>query len=101
MAARIGRFLNMTYNNSFQDRAGQAAEAKAKALEQYRARPQVDAKVAAERVAAGQERAEAKAQRAAGRKAERKAAAEASAAKDEARVQSCFVISDLIRDPAS
>jgi hypothetical protein len=57
--------LPMTYKSSFQDRAGQAAEARAKALEQYRARPQVDPKLAAERIAAGQERAEAKAEKAA------------------------------------
>ena len=41
----------MTYNSSFQDRAGQAAEAKRKALEKYRSRPPVDEKVAAERLA--------------------------------------------------
>lgn len=75
----------MTYNNSFQDRAAQAAEAKRKALEQYRARPPVDAKVAAERMVAGEERAEAKAQKAADKKVERKAAAEASAADDAAK----------------
>ena len=47
----------MTYNNTFQDRAAQAAEAKKKALEQYRAKPPVDDKTAAERIAAGEERA--------------------------------------------
>jgi hypothetical protein len=76
----------MTYNSSFQDRAGQAAEAKQKALEQYTARPPVDVKVAAERIAAGEERAAAKAQKAAEKKEERKAAAEASAAEDAAAV---------------
>ena len=75
----------MTYNNTFQDRAGQAAEAKQKALERYRARPQVDDKVAAERLAAGQERAEAKARKAADKKAEKKAAAEASAVEHAAK----------------
>jgi hypothetical protein len=74
----------MTYNSSFQDRAGQAAEAKRKALERYRARPPVDEKVAAERVAAGEERAAARARKTADRKAERKAVAQASAAKDAA-----------------
>lgn len=74
----------MTYNNSFQDRAGQAAEAKQKALDQYRARPPVDEKLAAERKAAGEERAAAKARKAAARKVERKAAAQASAADDAA-----------------
>jgi hypothetical protein len=74
----------MTYNSSFQDRAGQAAAAKRKALERYRARPPVDEKVAAERVAAGEERAAAKARKTADRKAERKVAAQAAAAKDAA-----------------
>ncbi|WP_420853442.1 DUF6481 family protein, partial [Sphingomonas segetis] len=55
----------MTYKNSFQDRAGQAAEAKKKALEQYRAKPPVDEKTAAERQAAAEEREAAKAERAA------------------------------------
>ena len=63
----------MTYNSSFQDRAAQAAEARQKALEQYRARPPVDEKLAAERKAAGEERAAAKAEKAAEKKAERKA----------------------------
>src|SRR4051812_13638781 len=70
----------MTYNSSFQDRAGQAADAKKKALEQYRARPQLDEKEAAERAAAGQEREAAKAEKAAAKKAERKAGKLAAAA---------------------
>ena len=70
----------MTYNSSFQDRAAQAAQAKKKALEQYRAKPAVDEKVAAERIAAGQQRAAAKAEKAAAKKAERQAAGEAAAA---------------------
>jgi hypothetical protein len=69
----------MTYNNSFQDRAAQAAEAKQKALEQYRAKPPVDEKLAAQRMAAGEEREAAKAVKAATKKADKKAAAEASA----------------------
>ena len=72
----------MTYKSTFQDRAGQAAEAKEKALERYRARPQLDPKAAAERMAAGQEREAARAQKAADKKAERTAAAEAKAADD-------------------
>src|SRR5438874_7547196 len=79
----VNRFRNprtMTYNNSFQDRAAQAAEAKKKALDQLRAKPPVDEKLAAERVAAGQQRAAAKAEKAAAKKAERKAADEAAAA---------------------
>ena len=74
----------MTYNSSFQDRAAQAAEAKQKALEQLRARPPVDEKLAAERMAAGQARDAVKAEKAAGKKAERTAAAEV-AVKDAAR----------------
>lgn len=70
----------MTYNSSFQDRAGQAAAARQKALDQLRSRPPVDEKVAAERAAAGQEREAARADRAAAKKAERQAATEASAA---------------------
>src|SRR5205085_10634321 len=70
----------MTYNSSFQDRAGQAAQAKQKALEQYRDRPPVDEKVAAERKAAAEQRDAAKAEKTAARKAEKTAAAEAKAA---------------------
>jgi len=75
----------MTYNNTFQDRAAQAAEAKQKALEQYRAKPPVDDKTAAERIAAGEERAAAKAEKAATKKVERKASDEAAAADAEAK----------------
>jgi hypothetical protein len=70
----------MTYNNTFKDRAAQAAESKQKALEQYRSRPPVDEKLAAERIAAGEQREAAKAQKAAAKKAERKASDEAAAA---------------------
>ena len=70
----------MTYNSSFQDRAAQSAEAKQKALEQFRSRPPVDEKAAAERAAAGEKRAAAKAEKAATKKAERKASDEAAAA---------------------
>jgi len=70
----------MTYNSSFQDRAAQAAQAKQKALEQYRAKPPVDEKLAAERMAAGEEREAARASKAAAKKAERKASDEAEAA---------------------
>ena len=71
----------MTYNSSFQDRAGQAAQAKQKALEQYKKRPPVDEKLAAERAAAGQRREQAKAEKAAAKKAEAEAKAAAAAAK--------------------
>jgi hypothetical protein len=74
----------MTYKSSFQDRAGQAAAAKQKALEQYRARPPVDEKLAAERKAAGQARDAAKAEKAASKKAAKKVAADA-AVKDAVR----------------
>ena len=70
----------MTYKSTFQDRAAQAAEAKQKALEQYRAKPPVDEKLAAERAAAGEQREAAKAKKAAAKKAERKSATEAAAA---------------------
>jgi hypothetical protein len=70
----------MTYNSSFQDRAGQAADAKRKALEQYRARPPLDEKLAAERKAAGLEREAGRAEKAAAKKADKKATAEATAA---------------------
>jgi hypothetical protein len=70
----------MTYNSSFQDRAAQAAQAKQKALKQYRSRPPVDEKAAAERMATGLEREAVKAEKAATKKAERRARAEAVAA---------------------
>jgi hypothetical protein len=70
----------MTYNSSFQDRAGQAAKAKQKALDQLRARPPLDEKLAAERLAASQEREAARAEKAAVKKAEREQAAKATAA---------------------
>ena len=75
----------MTYNSTFQDRAGQSAEAKKKALEQYRSRPPVDEKAAAERIAARQEKEAAKAEKAAAKKAERAAAAEAKVADEAAK----------------
>lgn len=70
----------MTYKSTFQDRAAQAAEAKQKALEQYRARPPVDESRAAERIAAGEQRTAARAEKAATKKADRKASDEAAAA---------------------
>jgi hypothetical protein len=75
----------MTYKSTFQDRAAQAAEAKQKALEQYRARPPVDQSQAAERIAAGEQRAAAKAQKTAARKADRKASDDAAAAEAAAK----------------
>ena len=74
----------MTYKSTFQDRAGQAAEAKQKLLDQYRARPPVDEAVAAERAAAAERKAAARAERIVAKKAERQASADAAAAKDAA-----------------
>jgi len=71
----------MTYKSSFQDRASQAAQAKQKALDQYKSRPPIDEKVTAERVAAGQQQNEAKTEKA----ATKKVAAEAKAADDAAK----------------
>ena len=74
----------MTYNSTFKDRAAQAAEAKQKLLDQYKSRPPVDEKVAAERAAAAQARDAARAEKAAARKAEQ-AEAKAAKAKDYAK----------------
>ena len=76
------------FKDSFQDRVGQAAEAKRKALEKLRARPPVDEAVAAarreaarQREARAEEKRAAKAQAAEAARAESsKAAAEAAAA---------------------
>jgi hypothetical protein len=65
---------------TYQERVGQAADAKQKALEQLRQRPPVDEKVVAERIAAAQKRDEAKAEKAAAKKAADAAAAIAKAA---------------------
>ena len=70
----------MTYNSTFKDRAAQAAEARRKALEQYKARPPVDEQRAAERLAAAQQRDSARAEKAEAKKAERTAEAAAKAA---------------------
>jgi hypothetical protein len=75
----------MTYKSTFQDRAAQAAEAKKKALEKLKSRPPVDEKLAAERIAAGEEKAAAKAQKAEAKKAEKQEAKEAQAAKAAAK----------------
>jgi hypothetical protein len=71
----------MTYKSTFQDRAGQAADAKQKALEQYKSRPPVDEKLAADRAAAGQRREEAKTAKAEMKKAQAEAKATDDAAK--------------------
>jgi len=69
----------LTYKSSFQDRASQASEAKSRALEQYRSRPPIDEKTAAERVAAGLRREAGKAEKAASKTAAKDAAAAAKA----------------------
>src|SRR5687768_15440042 len=66
-------------NPTYQDRVGQAADAKKKALEQLRQQPPRDAKRVAERIAAAEKRDTAKAERAAAKKAAGAAAAGAKA----------------------
>jgi len=67
-------------NPTFQDRVGQAADARQKALEQLRKRPPRDEKIVAERVAAAQRRDTAKAERAVAKQAAEAEAASARAA---------------------
>lgn len=71
-------------NPTYQDRVGQAADARQKALEQLRQRPPRDEKLVAERIAAAEKRETAKAEKAAAKKeadaeAARSKAAEAAA----------------------
>jgi hypothetical protein len=66
-------------NPSFQDRVGQAAEAKKKALEQLRLRPVPDEKTIAERKAAEVRRQKAKANEAEAKRAAAQAASESKA----------------------
>lgn len=68
---------------SFQDRVSRAAEARQKALDQLRAKPPVDEKVAAERQAARLKREAKEAEK----RAEKKAAVEASKAAKAAKVE--------------
>jgi len=70
----------MTFNNTFQDRAAQAAKAKQAALEQLKSRPPLDPAVTAQRIAAEQERDAAKKEKAAAKKLERQAAKDAATA---------------------
>lgn len=67
-------------NPTYQDRVGQAADAKQKALEQLRQKPPRDEKLVAERIAAAQKRDEAKAEKAAAKKAADADAASSKAA---------------------
>ena len=64
---------------SFQDRAGQAADAKQKALEQLRLRPEPDEKMVAERKASGERREAAQAAKSVAKKSAAEAAAQAKA----------------------
>lgn len=82
---------------SFQDRVGRAAEAKQRALDNLRSKPQVDEGLAAERQAARLRREAAEAGKRAAKKAAEQAAraarAAASAAKAEAASQAAAVSS--------
>jgi hypothetical protein len=64
---------------SFQERVGQAADAKEKALEQLRLRPEPDEKMVAQRKAAGEQRQAAQVEKANAKKAAAETAAEAAA----------------------
>jgi hypothetical protein len=72
------------FKDSFQDRVGQAAEAKRKALEKLKSRPPVDPAVAEARAEAARQR-EAKAEEKRSAKAEKAQAAEAARAATEAK----------------
>jgi hypothetical protein len=72
---------DVTYKDSFQDRIGNAAKAREKALEKLRAKPPMDAKVVAERVERQAQRAAREAAKAEAKRAER----EARAAEKEAK----------------
>ena len=67
-------------NPTYQDRVGQAAEARQKALDHLRQRPPRDEKIVAERMAAAQRRDEAKTEKAAAKKAADAEAASSKAA---------------------
>ncbi len=69
-----------SFNPSFEDRAGQAAEAKKKALEKLRQKPPVDEAVVAERLAAQQKRDAAEAEKRAAKKQAEQDAKDAKAA---------------------
>lgn len=73
------------FKDSFQDRVGQAAEAKRKALEKLRSKPPVDEAVAAARQEAARER-EARAEEKRAAKAEKAKAAEGARAAEAAKV---------------
>ena len=72
------------FKDSFQDRVGQAAEAKRKALEKLKSRPPVDEAVAAARLEAARQR-EARAEEKRAAKAEKAKAAEEERAAEQAK----------------
>jgi phage-related minor tail protein len=73
------------FKDSFQDRVGQAAEAKRKALEKLKAKPPVDPEVAATRLEAARQR-EARAEEKRSAKAEKARAAEEARAAEQAKI---------------
>jgi hypothetical protein len=79
MPARGLKTMASYKNPSFQDRVGQAAEAKKKALDQLRLRPLPDEKTVGERKAAEERRQAAKAQKAEAKKAAAQAALDSKA----------------------
>jgi Family of unknown function (DUF6481) len=73
----------VTYKDSFQDRIGNAAKAREKALEKLRAKPPLDAKVVAERVERQAQRNAREAEKAEARRAARAVQSAEKAAKTE------------------
>lgn len=73
------------FKDTFQDRVGQAAEAKRKALEKLRSKPPVDPAVAAERQEAARQREARAEEKRAAKAEEAKAAESARAAEAEAQ----------------
>ena len=85
-------------NPTYQDRVGQAAEARQKALEQLRKKPPRDEKLVAERIAAAEKRELAKAEKAAAKKAADAAAAVAKAEKEAANAPATEAEKKAARD---
>ena len=85
-------------NPTYQDRVGQAADAKHKALEQLRQKPPRDEKVVAERIAAAERRATAKADKAAAKKTADAEAAIFKAAEDAANAPASEADKKAARD---
>jgi hypothetical protein len=79
------------FKDSFQDRVGQAAEAKRKALEKLRAKPPVDESVAAARLEAARQR-EARAEEKRAAKAEQARAAEEARAAAESKAAEAVAV---------